>query len=47
MSKISKADFYYGALLSVMLSNKYVKPALFEENDNRRIYTFRLTRAII
>lgn len=39
MPKLTKADFYYGSLLSLMLSNG-VKPALFEENEDRRIYSF-------
>lgn len=39
MIRLAKSDFYYGSLLSVMLSNG-VKPALFEESKERRIYSF-------
>ncbi|SKA96914.1 hypothetical protein SAMN05443428_12310 [Caloramator quimbayensis] len=39
MPKLTRADFYYGSLLSLMLSNG-VKPPLFEENEERRIYLF-------
>ena len=37
MSKIKVADFYYGAVLS-MLFNRDVNPALVESDDNRQIY---------
>ncbi len=37
MSKIKVADFYYGAVLS-MLFNRHVNPALVESDDNRQIY---------
>lgn len=37
MSKINMADFYYGAVLS-MLFNKHIKPALVEGDDDRQIY---------
>ena len=37
MSKIKVADFYYGAVLS-MLFNSKVNPALVESDENRQIY---------
>ena len=37
MAKIKAADFYYGAVLS-MLFNKHINPALLESNDDRQIY---------
>lgn len=37
MSKIKVADFYYGAVLS-MLFNKHLNPALVESDDDRQIY---------
>ncbi|MDU0331049.1 hypothetical protein RW092_12720 [Paenibacillus sp. 3LSP] len=37
MAKIKVADFYYGAVLS-MLFNKHINPALLESNDDRQIY---------
>lgn len=37
MSKIKVADFYYGAVLS-MLFNKHINPALVESDENRQIY---------
>ncbi|HCX62316.1 MAG TPA: hypothetical protein DHU59_07755 [Clostridiales bacterium] len=37
MSKIKVADFYYGAVLS-MLFNQHINPALVECNDDRQIY---------
>lgn len=37
MSKIKVADFYYGAVLS-MLFNKHINPALVESNDDRQVY---------
>lgn len=37
MSKIKLADFYYGAVLS-MLFNRKVNPALVESDDKRQIY---------
>ncbi len=37
MSKIKVADFYYGAVLS-MLFNKHFNPALVESDDTRQIY---------
>jgi hypothetical protein len=40
MANVNKADFYYGAMLSVMITRGVQKPALFEESDNKRIYTF-------
>lgn len=40
MANINKADFYYGAMLSVMITRGVQKPALFDESENKRIYTF-------
>lgn len=40
MANVNKADFYYGSLLSVMITRGVQKPALFEESENKRIYTF-------
>ncbi|MFY9176427.1 MAG: hypothetical protein WBI74_00070 [Caldicoprobacterales bacterium] len=37
MSKIKVADFYYGAVLSMLLSNG-VKPVLIESDTNRQVY---------
>ena len=37
MSKIKVADFYYGAVLS-MLFNQHVNPALVESDENRQVY---------
>lgn len=37
MSKIKVADFYYGAVLS-MLFNNHINPALVEGDDNRQVY---------
>ena len=37
MSKMKIADFYYGAVLS-MLFNSHIKPALVEGDDDRQIY---------
>lgn len=37
MSKIKVADFYYGAVLS-MLFNNNINPALVEGNDDRQVY---------
>lgn len=34
MAKIKKADFYYGAVLS-MIINKHINPALVESDENR------------
>lgn len=39
MSKIKVADFYYGAVLS-MLFNSHIKPALVEGDDDRQVYDF-------
>lgn len=39
MSKIKVADFYYGAVLSMLFNNK-INPALIESNDSRQIYDF-------
>ncbi|KUO63251.1 MAG: hypothetical protein APF84_01795 [Gracilibacter sp. BRH_c7a] len=37
MSKIKVADFYYGAVLSMLFHNN-IKPALVEGNDDRQVY---------
>lgn len=37
MSKIKVADFYYGAVLS-MLFNNHINPALVEGDENRQVY---------
>ncbi len=37
MSKIKVADFYYGAVLS-MLFNSHINPAMVESDDNRQVY---------
>jgi len=39
VGKLSKADFYYGALLSNLINSGFL-PAIFERGENRRIYTF-------
>lgn len=39
MSRIKTADFYYGAVLSMLLNNG-VMPALFENGDDRQVYDF-------
>jgi len=39
MSKIKVADFYYGAVLSLLFNNNIV-PALVEGNDDRQVYDF-------
>jgi hypothetical protein len=39
MSKIKVADFYYGAVLS-MLFNSHINPALVEGDDDRQVYDF-------
>jgi hypothetical protein len=45
MTTICKADYYYGALLSVLV-NGGLAPALFEkENDNRQIYEVTTNKA--
>ncbi len=41
MSKFLKADFYYGAVLSKLLSNR-AYPSLVEGGEDRRIYDFIL-----
>jgi len=38
MTKIRKADFYYGSLLSVFINNG-IAPAIVEPGENRRIYS--------
>lgn len=39
MSKFKVADFYYGAVLS-MLFNRGIAPALVESNNDRQVYDF-------
>lgn len=39
MAKLKVADFYYGAVLS-MLFNNHVTPALIESGEDRQIYDF-------
>ncbi|MED1863955.1 hypothetical protein P4V41_10885 [Fictibacillus nanhaiensis] len=39
MGTLSKADFYYGALLSELISSGFC-PAIFEQGETRRIYSF-------
>ena len=39
MSKIKVADFYYGAVLSMLFSHG-IKPALIENGTDRRIFDF-------
>ena len=39
MSKIKVADFYYGAVLSMLFHNG-VMPALVENGDDRQVYDF-------
>ena len=43
MSKIKTADFYYGAVLSMLFNNKVV-PALVEGGDDRQMYGFTTDR---
>lgn len=43
MSKIKTADFYYGAVLSMLFNNKVV-PALVEGGDDRQVYGFTTDR---
>ncbi|MDD2496893.1 MAG: hypothetical protein PHY90_01975 [Desulfitobacteriaceae bacterium] len=38
MSKTAQADFYFGAILSVLLNKKYT-PVLLEGNEDRQIYS--------
>lgn len=37
MSRIKVSDFYYGAVLSMLMSNG-VRPVLIESDTNRRVY---------
>ncbi|MGB3926452.1 MAG: hypothetical protein WBI88_06780 [Caldicoprobacterales bacterium] len=37
MSRIKVSDFYYGAVLSMLMSNG-VRPVLIESDSNRRVY---------
>lgn len=39
MSKIKVADFYYGAVLSMLFSHN-IKPALIENGNDRQVYGF-------
>jgi len=39
MSKIKVADFYYGAVLSMLFSHG-INPALIENSDDRQVYDF-------
>ncbi|MGG3792525.1 hypothetical protein [Geobacillus thermodenitrificans] len=39
MGVLSKSDFYYGALLSNLINSGFC-PAIIEQGENRRIYTF-------
>lgn len=39
MSKLKVADFYYGAILSLLFNNK-VTPALVESGEDRQVYDF-------
>jgi hypothetical protein len=38
MGVLNKADFYYGALLSGLINSGFT-PAIFEQEENRRIYS--------
>lgn len=43
MSKVRTADFYYGAVLSVLFNNKSngsITPAIVEGDDDRQVYDF-------
>lgn len=43
MSRVKMADFYYGAVLSVLFNNKSdakITPAIVEGDDDRQIYDF-------
>lgn len=39
MSKFKVADFYYGAVLSILF-NRGIAPALVESNNDRQVYDF-------
>lgn len=39
MAKLKESDFYYGAILSMLLNNG-ICPMLIEGGDNRRVYEF-------
>lgn len=39
MSKVKVADFYYGAVLSILF-NSHINPALVEGDDDRQVYDF-------
>lgn len=39
MSKFKEADFYYGSVLSILLS-KNINPVLIENNNDRQVYDF-------
>jgi hypothetical protein len=40
MTKLKVADFYYGAVLSMLFNQGIMKPALIEGNDDRQVYDF-------
>ena len=44
MSKIKVADFYYGAVLSMLFSHN-IKPALIENGSDRQVYDFTTNKA--
>lgn len=44
MSKIKVADFYYGAVLSILFNNKII-PALVEGDTDRQVYDFTTNNA--
>lgn len=39
MSKVKVADFYYGAVLSILF-NSHINPALVEGDEDRQVYDF-------
>ncbi|CAA7603142.1 Hypothetical protein DEACI_3965 [Acididesulfobacillus acetoxydans] len=39
MSKVKVSDFYYGAVLSILL-NRHIHPALVEGDEDRQVYDF-------
>ena len=41
MANLDLSDFYYGAVLSQLINNKF-SPALIESDKNRRIYNFAI-----
>jgi len=44
MSRIKVADFYYGAVLSMLFSHN-IKPALIENGSDRQVYDFTTNNA--